>query len=479
MKEAWFGNVRADTLAGITVALALIPESIAFSIMVGVDPMVGLYASFCIAIVTAFAGGRPGMISAATGAMAVLMVTLVADYGIEYLFAVTVLTGLIQLLFGLLNFARFLSFIPKSVISGFLNALGIVIFTTQMRHIIGAPWQAFVMIGVTLAIIYGFPRLTRAVPAPLVAIIVMTIAAIALKLDLSTVGDMGKMTRALPVFHLPMVPLTLETLSILLPYALPLAVVGSLESLLTATILDDMTDTGSDKRRELKGQGLANVVAGFFGGMAGCAMIGQSVINVRSGGRGRLSTFVAGGFLLFLILVLADVVARIPMPALVGVMIMVAISTFDWDSLRNIRAMPVSDAVVMITTVVTVVITGDLSKGVLAGIVLSAIVFGWNMSQIKVKRKQRGGRTVYIVKGQLYFASTTRFSEAFQYGDDPEHIVVDFSGSHVWDHSSVSAIDKLIEKYAAIGKRVHLIGLNEASELLLERGGIGVSPGGV
>lgn len=475
IREDWFPNVRADTLAGITVALALIPEAVAFSIIAGVDPMVGLYASFCIAVVTAFAGGRPAMISAATGAMAVLMVTLVANHGIEYLFAVTVLTGLIQLLFGALNFARFIAFVPQSVITGFVNALAIVIFMAQLPHIVGGSWQVFAMIGGTLAIIYGLPRITKAVPAPLVGIIVMTIAAVVLKLDLFTVGDMGNIERALPVFHLPMVPLTLETLTILLPYAFPLALVGSLESLLTATIVDDMTDTGSDKRRELKGQGLANVVTGFFGGMAGCAMIGQSVINVKSGGRGRLSTLTAGAFLLFLIMVLGDLVTRIPMPALVGVMIMVSISTFDWNSLRNIGAMPRSDAIVMITTVVTVVVTGDLSKGVLAGVALSAVVFGWNMSRIHVTRTERDSTMVYKVTGQLYFAATTRFLEAFQYDADPELIILDFSGSHVWDHSGVTAIDKVIEKYTGLGKHVLLAGLNKESEQLLRRGGIAVT----
>lgn len=335
----------------------------------------------------------------------------------------------------------------------------------------------FAMIGVTLVIIYGLPRITKAVPAPLIAIISMTIVAVTLKLDLFTVGDMGNITRALPVFHLPMVPLTWETLSILLPYAVPLALVGSLESLLTAKIVDDMTETDSDKRRELKGQGLANIVSGFFGGMAGCAMIGQSVINVKSGGRGRLSTLVAGVFLLFLIMVLGDLVARIPMPALVGVMIMVSISTFDWNSIWNIGSMPVPDALVMVVTVVTVVFTGDLAKGVLAGVVLSAIVFGWNMSQIKVTRSKEDGTKVYRVQGQLYFAATSRFLEAFQYDDDPEQVVIDFSGSHVWDHSGVTAIETVMEKYSARGKRVHLTGLNQQSVMLLRRGGIAVTVG--
>lgn len=470
IREVWFANVRADTLAGMTVALALIPEAIAFSIIAGVDPMVGLYASFCIAVVTAFAGGRPGMISAATGAMAVLMVTLVAEHGVEYLFAATILTGLIQLLFGFFGFARFITFIPHSVITGFVNALAIVIFMAQLPHIVGQSWQVFAMIGGTLAIIYGLPRLTRAVPAPLVAILFMTVLSLTLKLDLSTVGDMGRITRALPVFHVAAVPFTLETLLIVLPYALPLALVGILESLLTATIVDDMTDTDSDKTREVKGQGLANIVAGFFGGMAGCAMIGQSVINVKSGGRGRLSTLVAGVFLLFLIMVLGNAVARIPMPALVGVMVMVSISTFDWNSIRNLRRVPMSDAVVMITTVVTVVVTGNLALGVFVGVVISALVFGWKMAQIEVIRTRNEGVKIYDVKGPLYFAATTRFIDAFAYNEDPDQVLIDFSKAHVWDHSGVTAISKVIEKYEALDKRVRFTGLNAESELLLERG---------
>lgn len=469
IREVWFANVRADTLAGITVALALIPEAIAFSIIAGVDPMVGLYASFCIAVVTAFAGGRPGMISAATGAMAVLMVTLVADHGIEYLFAATVVTGVIQLLFGYFKFARFITFIPHSVIVGFVNALAIVIFMAQLPHIIGQSWPTFAMIGGTLAIIYGLPRLTRAVPAPLVAILFMTALSLTLRLDLSTVGDMGQITRALPIFHMAAVPFTLETLFIVLPYALPLALVGILESLLTATIVDDMTETDSDKTREVKGQGLANIVAGFFGGMAGCAMIGQSVINVKSGGRSRLSTLVAGVFLLFLIMVLGDAVARIPMPALVGVMIMVSISTFDWGSVRNLGTIPISDAVAMIATVVTVVVTGNLALGVFVGVVISALVFGWQMAQIQVTRTLSGRTKVYDVKGPLYFAATTRFVDAFAYDDDPDHVLIDFSKAHVWDHSGVNAISKVVEKYEALDKRVRFVGLNAESELLLER----------
>lgn len=472
IRKTWFSNVRADILAGVTVALALIPEAIAFSIIAGVDPMIGLHASFCIAVVTAFVGGRPGMISAATGAMAVLMVTLVANYGLEYLFAATILTGIIQIIFGLLRFGRFLTFIPQSVITGFLNALAIIIFMAQLPHFVGARWEVYAMIAVTLAIIYGFPRLTKALPSPLIAIISMTFLTVIMKLNFTTVGDMGQITRALPIFHVPAVLLTMETIMIILPYALALSVVGLLESLLTATIIDEMTDTNSDKNKEMKGQGIANVVTGFFGGMAGCAMIGQSVINVRSGGRSRLSTLIAGVFLLFLIMVLGDVVAKIPMATLVGVMIMVSISTFNWESIINLKTMPLSDTVVMITTVVVVIVTGNLAIGVLVGVVISAVVFGWKMAQINVSPKMDQDGKTYRVTGQLYFAATTRFIDAFHYHEDPDHVTIDFSRSHIWDHSGVTAVSKVVERFESVGKHVTLIGLNEESEHILRRSGV-------
>lgn len=474
-RETWLTNARANLLSGITVSLVMIPEALAFSIIAGVDPLVGVYASFCIAVITALFGGRPGMISGATGAMAVLMVTLVANHGVQYLFAATILTGLIQYIFGILRFGRFLSFIPQSVIAGFLNALAIIIFMSQLTHLSGATWGVYAMVAGTLAIIYVFPRLTKVVPSALVSIIFMTVIAVVFRLDFTAVGDIGQITRSLPVFQLPSVLFSMETLFILLPYALPLAIVGILESLLTATIVDEMTDTSSDKNKEIRGQGLANVVTGFFGGMAGCAMIGQSTVNVRSGGHGRLSTLTSGVVLLFLIMVLGDVVALIPMPALVGVMIMVAISTFNWESIRNLRSMPVSDTFVMLSTVVIVVATGNLALGVLVGVVVSAMVFGWKMAQIQVKTWMHGDSKVYRVSGQLYFASTTRFMEAFDHDEDPDHIVIDFSGSHVWDHSGVTAISKVVEKYEAAGKSVTLAGLNRDSEHILERGGVALS----
>lgn len=375
IKNNWFGNVKNDVLAGMVVAMALIPEAIAFSIIAGVDPMVGLYASFCIAVVIAFLGGRPGMISAATGAMALLMVTLVAQHGLQYLLAATILTGIIQIILGFLKVGQIMKFIPRSVMLGFVNALAILIFTSQLPHFAGESWPMYLLVIGSLAIIYLFPRITRAVPAPLVAIVVMTIIVMTTGISVKTVGDMGELTSTLPVFLIPDIPLTFETLQIILPTALALAFVGLLESLLTAQIVDDMTDTPSDKNKEARGQGMANVVTGFFGGMAGCAMIGQSVVNIKSGGRGRLSALTAGVFLMMLIIVFKDLLVQIPMAVLVGVMIMVSIGTFDWNSLRKIHVIPKTDAAVMIVTVVTVVKTHDLSKGVLAGVVLSAIFF--------------------------------------------------------------------------------------------------------
>lgn len=476
LKSSWFSNTRLDILSGITVALALIPESIAFSIIAGVDPMVGLYASFCMAVVISFVGGRPGMISAATGAMALVMVTLVRDHGVEYLFAATVLTGIIQMILGILKTGRFLTFIPHPVMIGFVNALAIMIFMAQLVHFEGAGWVVYAIVAATLLIIYILPRLTKAVPSALVAIVIMTAITFFLGLDVKTVGDMGNITQAPPVFHIPMVPLTLDTLWTILPVSLTLAVVGLLESGLTATIVDEMTETKSDKNKEFRGQGIANIVTGFFGGMAGCAMIGQSVINVKSGGRGRLSTFVAGVFLLFLIMVLGDVVKTIPIAALVGVMIMVSVSTFDWASLRTLHRVPLADTVVMVTTVAIVVYTNDLAKGVFVGVILSALMFGWKMARIRLKMStSQSGAKVYHISGQMFFGTMYHFVDLFDIKNDPDEIVIDFSASHIWDQSAVAGIAKVIDKYNQIGKKVRIIGLNEDSKLLVERIGLTVS----
>ncbi|MBD7965462.1 SulP family inorganic anion transporter [Fictibacillus norfolkensis] len=469
IKQEWFGNIHGDVLAGLVVGLALIPEAIAFSIIAGVDPMVGLYASFCIAVVIAFLGGRPGMISAATGAMALVMVTLVADHGLQYLLAATVLTGVIQILIGVLKLGKYMKFIPRSVMVGFVNALAILIFSAQLPHFVGESWVMYAMVAGALAIIYLFPKVTKAVPSPLIAIIVITIIAVMSGSTVRTVGDMGELTQALPMFLIPDIPLTFETLQIIFPYSFALALVGLLESLLTAQIIDDMTDTDSDKNREAKGQGIANIVTGFFGGMAGCAMIGQSVINVKSGGRGRLSTFVAGAFLMILIILLNDLLSMIPMAALVGVMIMVSIGTFDWSSLTKLHKMPKTDAAVMIVTVVTVVLTHDLSKGVLAGVILSALFFAAKISKVEISSKIDNNTKLYIVKGQLFFASVTDFVSQFDFSEHVELVTIDLSQSHVWDDSAVGAIDKVILKYRQNGTEVQITGLNASSQSLIKK----------
>jgi SulP family sulfate permease len=480
IKKEWFSNIRGDILSGIVVALALIPEAIGFSIIAGVDPMVGLYASFCIAVIIAFVGGRPGMISAATGAMAVLMVNLVKDYGVQYLFAATVLTGIIQVILGFLKVGSFIKFVPRPVMIGFVNALAILIFMAQLPAFQGESWVMYAMVAGGLAIIYLFPRITTAVPSPLVAIIVISAIAILTDSDVKTVGDMGELKSALPIFAIPDVPFTLETLSIIFPYSFALALVGLLESLLTASIVDDLTDTTSDKNKECRGQGIANIVTGFFGGMAGCAMIGQSVINVKSGGRGRLSAFVAGTVLMFLILVLSDLVAKIPLAALVAVMIMVSIGTFDWNSLRMLHKMPKSDALVMVLTVVIVVITHDLSKGVLAGILLSAIFFAVKISKVDVQLvEETEEKKVYRVKGQIFFASVTDFVASFNFKDNVKEVVIDLSEAHIWDDSGVGALDKIAQKYAQNGITAKYVGLNKESSSLVERIATFNKPGGL
>lgn len=473
LKSHWFFNARRDILSGLTVAFALIPEAIAFSILAGVDPMVGLYASFCIAVTISIVGGRPGMISAATGAMASLMGPIVAKYGIEYIYAAALLTGAIQFIMGLLRFGRFITFIPHSVVTGFVNALAIIIFMAQLPNFEGANWQMYAMVAGTLAIVYLFPLLTKAVPSALVAIIVMTIVSVSLGLDLRTVGDMGPITQKLPFFHLPDIDFTFAAIWRIVPISLALAVVGLTESLMTATIVDEMTETKSDKNREVRGQGIANIVSGLFGGMAGCAMIGQTVINVKSGGRSRLSTFVAGVFLLFLILVLGDVVREIPMAALVGVMIMVSVGTFDWHSIRTLAKIPRSDALIMVVTVGIVVATSNLALGVLAGVVLSAVYFGWRSAQIRAHADTtKDDRKVYRITGQLFFGTMNHFVGLFDYKEDPAKVTIDLSASHVWDHSAVTAIAKTVGKYEQYGKTVQIVGLNEDSRLLLERSGL-------
>ena len=472
LQAQWFGNIRGDLLAGTVVALALIPEAIAFSIIAGVDPKVGLYASFCIAVVIAFVGGRPGMISAATGAMALVMVSLVKNYGLEYLLAATILTGVLQILAGVLRLGSLLRFVSRSVTTGFVNALAILIFMAQLPEFDNASWVVYAMVAAGLGIIYLFPYVTKAVPSPLIAIIVLTAFSIYMRLDIRTVGDMGELPSAFPLFLLPNIPLNLETLLIILPYSATLAVVGLLESLMTAVIVDDLTDTPSAKNQECTGQGIANIVSGFFGGMAGCAMIGQSVINVKSGGRERLSTLWAGGFLLFLILVLGDLVRQIPMAALVAVMIMVAIGTFSWSSLKNLTVHPKSSSFVMIATVLVVVFTHNLAQGVGVGVLLSAIFFARKVSRllaVESSLSADGDQRTYQVYGQVFFASADQFSAGFDFKEVIERVVIDVSQAHFWDLTGVGALDKVVLKFRREGTAVELVGMNEASTTIVDQ----------
>ncbi|MGP0580075.1 SulP family inorganic anion transporter [Paenibacillus peoriae] len=472
IKQQWFSNIRGDILAGIVVALALIPEAISFSIIAGVDPMVGLYASFCIAVIISFIGGRPAMISAATGAMALLMIPLVKGHGLQYLLAATILTGIIQLLFGVFKIAKLMKFIPRAVMIGFVNALAILIFMAQIPHFFGISTLTYVFVAVTLIIVYVLPRFFKAIPAPLIAIIVLTAAAIWGKWDLGTVGDLGTITQSLPTFLLPNVPFNFETLKIIFPYSISLAIVGLVESLLTSSIVDDMTSTDSNKNKEARGQGIANIITGFFGGMAGCAMIGQSVINVKSGGRGRLSTLVAGLFLMFLIIVLGGLVVQIPMPVLAGIMIMVSIGTFDWSSFSYLRKAPLSDAIVMLATVIVVVVTDNLAIGVITGIILSAIFFAAKISKVGVTSHFTGNKVTYKISGQLFFASVESFVEAFDFNIKNKDIVIDFSDAHIWDDSGVGAVDKVVIRYRTNSNHVTVIGLNASSEKIINKLGV-------
>jgi len=456
----------------MVVALALIPEAIAFSIIAGVDPKVGLYASFCIAAVIALTGGRPGMVSAATGAMALVMVMLVKEHGLQYLLAATVLTGVLQISAGALKLGALMRFVSRSVITGFVNALAILIFIAQLPELTQVTWHVYAMTAAGLGIIYLFPYVTKSIPSPLVAIVVLTAVAILFGIDIRTVGDMGQLPDSLPVFLLPEVPLNLETLKIIFPVSATLAVVGLLESMMTASIVDDLTDSNSNKNRECVGQGLANIASGFLGGMAGCAMIGQSVINVKSGGRGRLSTLAAGVFLLLMVVFIGDWVSRIPMAALVAVMIMVSIGTFNWASIRNLRAHPMSSSVVMIATVVVTVGTHDLAKGVLVGVLLSGFFFAHKVGQILrvVSRTQAEGRLrTYTVTGQVFFASAERFTNAFDYKEVIERVRIDVSRAHFWDITAVSALDKVVIKFRREATEVEVIGLNEASTTMVDK----------
>ena len=485
LKQEWFSNIRGDILSGLVVALALIPEAIAFSIIAGVDPKVGLYASFCIAVVIAFTGGRPGMISAATGAMALLMVTLVREHGLQYLLAATLLTGVLQIIAGALKLGALMRFVSRSVITGFVNALAILIFMAQLPELVNVTWHVYAMCAAGLAIIYLFPyvpRIGKLLPSPLVCILTLTAVSLYLGLDIRTVGDMGELPDTLPVFLWPDVPLTFETLAIIFPYSAALAVVGLLESLMTATIVDELTDTGSDKNRECKGQGIANVGAGLMGGMAGCAMIGQSVINVKSGGRTRLSCLIAGVVLLILVVFLSDWVRQIPMAALVAVMIMVSIGTFSWASVRDLKRYPLSTNIVMLVTVAVVVWTHNLAFGVLAGVLLASLFFANKVGHylaISSTLDASGRQRTYKVTGQVFFSSADKFIGAFDFREVLDKVVIDLSSAHFWDITAVSSLDKVVIKFRREGTEVEVLGLNQASATIVDRFGVHDKPDAV
>ncbi|HBO5877234.1 TPA: SulP family inorganic anion transporter [Pseudomonas aeruginosa] len=482
LKQTWLSNIRGDILAGLVVALALIPEAIAFSIIAGVDPKVGLYASFCIAVVIAFVGGRPGMISAATGAMALLMVTLVKNHGLEYLLAATLLCGVPQIAAGYLKLGSLMRFVSRSVVTGFVNALAILIFMAQLPELTNVTWHVYAMTAAGLGIIYLFPyvpKIGKLIPSPLVCIIVLTAVAMSVGLDIRTVGDMGELPDTLPIFLWPDVPLTFETLAIIFPYSAALAVVGLLESMMTATIVDDLTDTPSDKNRECKGQGVANIASGLIGGMAGCAMIGQSIINVKSGGRSRLSSLAAGVFLLLMVVFLGDWLKQIPMAALVAVMIMVSIGTFSWDSLRNLKKHPLSTNIVMVVTVVVVVATHNLAFGVLAGVLLAAMFFANKVGHymaISSSLDEAGEHRSYNVTGQVFFSSADKFVAAFDFKEALNKVTIDLNRAHFWDITAVAALDKVVIKFRREGTEVEVLGLNEASATIVDRFGVHDKP---
>ncbi|MBR9870742.1 MAG: SulP family inorganic anion transporter [Gammaproteobacteria bacterium] len=481
-KQDWLSNIRGDLLSGIVVALALIPEAIAFSIIAGVDPKIGLYASFCIAVIIAFVGGRPGMISAATGAMALLMVTLVKDHGLQYLLAATLLTGVFQIAAGYLKLGSLMRFVSRSVVTGFVNALAILIFMAQLPELTNVTWHVYAMTATGLGIIYLFPyvpKVGKLIPSPLVCIISMTAVAMFLNLDIRTVGDMGELPDTLPIFLWPDVPFNLETLMIILPYSAGLAVVGLLESMMTATIVDDLTDTTSDRNRECKGQGIANIGSGLLGGMAGCAMIGQSVINIKSGGRGRLSTLTAGVFLLVMVLVLDEWLVQIPMAALVAVMIMVSIGTFSWASIRDLKDHPLSTNIVMVVTVVVVVATHNLAFGVLAGVLLASLFFANKVGHYMAVTSELDETTNtrrYTVTGQVFFSSSEKFTASFDFKEAVDNVVIDLSRAHFWDITAVGALDKAVIKFRREGADVEVIGLNEASATIVDRFGVHDKP---
>ena len=471
-RPSWLSSsrvLRTEVLAGLVVALALIPEAISFSLVAGVDPRVGLFASFTMAVTIALVGGRPAMISAATGAVALVVAPLVRERGLDYLIATVLLAGVLQVVLGVLGVARLMRFVPRSVMIGFVNALAILIFSAQVPNLVGVPWLVYPLAAAGVAMIVLLPRVTTVMPAPLIAIVVLTLLTVGAHLAIPNVGDKGALPHNLPTLGIPNIPWTLDTLRVIAPYALGMALVGLMESLMTARLVDEVTDTGSSKRRESWGQGVANIVTGFFGGMGGCAMIGQTMINVRSGARTRLSTFLAGSFLLILVVALGPVVAIIPMAALVAVMVMVSVGTFDWHSVRisTLRRMPRSETAVMLVTVAVVVATSNLAIGVIVGVLLASVLFARRVAHVVSVTSvldPDGTERIYAVHGQVFFASTEDLIGRFDYVGDPDRVVVDMSDAHVWDASSVAALDAVRTRYARRGKQVSIVGLNEGSE---------------
>ena len=482
IKKEWFSNIRGDILSGLVVALALIPEAIAFSIIAGVDPKVGLYASFCIAVVIAFVGGRPGMISAATGAMALVMVTLVKDYGLQYLLAATLLTGVIQIIFAYIGVAKLMSFVARAVVVGFVNALAILIFMAQLPELTNVTWHVYALTIVGLGIIYLFPyvpKIGKILPSPLVTIVVLTIFVYFTGVDVRNVGDMGALPDTLPIFLLPDIPFNFETLQIIFPYSIALAVVGLLESFMTTTIVDELTDTKGDKTKEARGQGIANIASGCLGGMAGCAMIGQSIINIKSGGRGRLSTFIAGFFLLIMVVFLSDIISIIPMAALVAVMIMVSIGTFDWGSIKRLKTLPLSTNIVMLSTVIVTVYTHNLALGVITGVLFASLFFANKISHFmycNISYNEDKTSKTYQFVGQVFFNSADKFYETINFKEVLDKVIIDISRAHFWDISAVYALDKAVIKLRREGADVEVIGQSEASKTIIDRFGIHDKP---
>lgn len=467
-KKEWLTDPGTNIMAGLVVALALIPEAIAFSIIAGVNPMVGLYASFLIAVIISFVGGRPAMISAATGAIALLVVPLVKEHGVDYLLAATILMGIIQIILGILKVGKLMKFIPNSVMIGFVNALAIMIFMAQIEHIFGISIHTYIYVIATLIILYGLPKFFKKIPAPLIALVILTGVYMMFGSNVGTVGDLGHIERSLPSFFIPDVPITMETLMIILPYSLSMAIVGLVESLLTARIVDNATDTFSSKNKESRGQGIANFVTGFFGGMGGCAMIGQSVINVRSGATTRLSTFTAGVVLMFLIIVLGEWVVQIPMPILAGIMVMVSIGTFDWSSFRYVKKAPRTDAFVMLITVTIVLFTHNLAIGVIIGVIFSALFFATKISKVDVHLEQKTDATVLHFEGQIFFASIDTTIEQIEFKKYEKPVKLDFSKAHLWDDSAVDAVDTIVRKFEETGNTVYIEAMNTDSRKIVK-----------